>query len=43
MPKFTPAELDAHKAKLLAVAKKKAIIKVGLNTCGDAAGAYVRA
>ncbi len=39
MPKFTPAELDAHKAKLVAVAKKKAIIKVGLNTCGDAAGA----
>ena len=42
MPKFTPAELDAHKAKLTAsaaAAKKKAIIKVGLNTCGDAAGA----
>ncbi|MDW8372022.1 MAG: NuoF family protein [Planctomycetota bacterium] len=39
MPKFTPAELDAHRAKLAAAPRKRAIIKVGLNTCGDAAGA----
>src|SRR5690348_15020900 len=39
MPKFTPAELDAHKAKLAAAARKTVTIKVGLNTCGIAAGA----
>lgn len=39
MPKLTPPELDALRAKILETPKKKAVIKVGLNTCGDAAGA----